>query len=167
MPMRWRARKQGGEYGEIDQRVGDKQQRVNGGVRGKNGGHGGRNLGHSGKTPASGPESVALLYLSTMIRLMEPKIGGENPGRTPTLTGQFAGQVTGQITSQVEAEQSYFCLCYFTFSCTRRGAIKNAAGARLKFRHRNCLFRRRDLSRACRPARREALALAQPARPSE
>jgi hypothetical protein len=109
--------KQGGEYGEVDQRVGDKQQRVNGGVRGKNGGHGGRNLGHSGKTPASGPESVALLYLSTMIRLMEPKIGGENRGRTPTLTGQFAGQVIGQVTSQitnqVEAEQSYFCLMLF------------------------------------------------------
>jgi hypothetical protein len=166
MPMRWRARKQGGEYGEIDQRVGDKQQRVNGGVRGKNGGHGGRNLGHSGKTPASGPESVALLYLSTMIRLMEPKIGGENPGRTPSLTGQFAGQVTGQITSQVEAEQSYFCLMLFHLLLHTEVRDQKRGGRAVKISAPQ-LPRRRDLSRACRPARREALALAQPARPSE
>jgi hypothetical protein len=109
-----------------------------------------------------------------MIRLMEPKIGGENRERTPPSTVQFAGKVTGQVTSQaagqvtgqVEAEQSYFCLLLFHLPLPG-GAIKNAAGEWLKFRRCNRHFRRRDLSRACRPARREALELAQSARPSE
>jgi hypothetical protein len=101
--------KQGGEYGEVDQRVGDEQQRVNGSVGGNNGGHGSRNLGHSGNTPTSGLESAALLYLCTMTRLMEPKIGGVDCGQASPSTGR------------VEARSCGFLLVITSSSLGRKG----------------------------------------------
>jgi hypothetical protein len=57
-----------------------------------------------------------------------------------------------------------FACCCFTFPCTGRGAIKSAPGGWLKFRRP---FLRQDRSKACRPACREELELAQSARRSE